>query len=218
MPATDTNVKNLSAFKSDLGVNTAIEFLNALDRNGAFTLTAFDKTGRPSSHTFRGEPKRDAKITSWLKQHYFTSDIYYHVNEPTDDAPHNKLTKADVGSIRALHLDVDPEEGHELAAERVRLRSAMDGLTDELGDDLTPTMIVDSGGGFQAIWKLPEKLDATPDNIATAEALNMSLLRKFGGDRGTFNVDRLMRLPGTINHARAKKNRAAPFGRPKSSI
>ena len=212
MPSNSANVKNIYEFKSELGVNTALEFLNALDGEGAFTLTAIDKTGRTASHTFQGGPKRDAKIESWLRQHYHTSDIYYHVGEPTATAPHNKLGKADVGMLRALHLDIDPQEGQDLDAERARLRALLLDLTEDFSDDATPTAIVDSGGGFQALWKLPEKLAATPENIARIEALNVSLIQKFGGDQGTHNVDRLMRLPGTINHARAKKKLAQ--GRP----
>ncbi len=63
-----------------------------------------------------------------------------------------------------------------------------------------PSIIVFSGGGYQAYWKLKEPLEINGD-IAKAEdakRYNMQLERIFKAD-SCHNIDRIMRLPGTIN-------------------
>jgi hypothetical protein len=205
-------VKSQQAFDSKQGVSEALEFLSALDPTGAFNLTAFDANGTPSAINFAPGVKRNARITSWLQQHFYTHDIYYHVAAPAMGAPNKKLSKADLGELRALHVDIDPRQGFGREEERARLRKIADDFANQAktGETGAPAFVIDSGGGFQAIWKLREKLEATPDNIAQVEALNLALVQKFGGDRGTQNADRLMRLPGTINHARGKKKQGRP--------
>ena len=59
---------------------------------------------------------------------------------------------------------------------------------------------------MQALWALSDPLDIDSDvSITEAEAFNRALIRQFGGDAGTHNIDRLLRLPGTVNLPDAKK-------------
>ena len=60
-----------------------------------------------------------------------------------------------------------------------------------------------SGGGYQAFWTLREPAG----DLARVERINAELARRLGGDR-CHNVDRVMRLPGTINVPHAKKRKA----------
>src|SRR5690606_10536691 len=62
-----------------------------------------------------------------------------------------------------------------------------------------PTLIIDSGGGMQALWALQD--EASQEQI---ERVNRAIAQRFGGGN-CWNVDRLMRLPGTINYPGAKK-------------
>ena len=64
-------------------------------------------------------------------------------------------------------------------------------------------MLLISGGGYQAFWKLDEPLY----DFEKAEAINRGLALAVGAD-DCFNIDRIMRLPGTINWPNAKKREA----------
>lgn len=69
-----------------------------------------------------------------------------------------------------------------------------------------PTLIVFSGGGYQAYWKLTEPLMVDGD-MATAEDLkryNLQIERVLGADN-CHDISRIMRLPGTVNVPDAKK-------------
>ena len=56
-------------------------------------------------------------------------------------------------------------------------------------------MIIMSGRGHQGFWRLHED-DWTQDEV---ETVNRTLIDLLGGDRSTYNADRVMRLPGTVN-------------------
>ena len=66
-----------------------------------------------------------------------------------------------------------------------------------------PTVTVFSGGGFQAFWALGEPTE----DLHRVERLNAALAHQLGGDN-CHNIDRIMRLPGTINVPNAKKRKA----------
>jgi hypothetical protein len=62
-------------------------------------------------------------------------------------------------------------------------------------------MKVISGGGLHLYWTLdwPWPL-ATAAQIAEYEAVNKGLQQRLKADPGTWNADRILRLPGTIWH------------------
>jgi hypothetical protein len=71
-----------------------------------------------------------------------------------------------------------------------------------------PTLTIDSGGGLQLIWHLKPAIPAE-DNIERAEGIGRTIATRYGGDN-TWNADRIMRLPGTVNvptAAKAKQGR-----------
>ena len=68
-----------------------------------------------------------------------------------------------------------------------------------------PTWIVHSGNGVQMGWDLIEPLPMKEKaNLELIENINVTLIRRFGGDPGT-HVDRLLRAPGTLNRPDWKK-------------
>lgn len=74
---------------------------------------------------------------------------------------------------------------------------------------MQPSIVVDSGGGYQVLWK---HADPTPINgdarlAAQVETYNRALARHLDGDIACANVDRLLRLPGTINFPNEKKRK-----------
>jgi hypothetical protein len=70
-----------------------------------------------------------------------------------------------------------------------------------------PTMTIMTGGGFQPIWMFAASLPATAENLRRAEALGKRIAELTGGDP-VQNVDRILRLPFTINRPDQKKRDA----------
>ena len=66
---------------------------------------------------------------------------------------------------------------------------------------------------MQCLWRIrnPVLIDSA-DMIADCEARNRGLLNAFADDetevQGTWNIDRILRIPGTINLPNAKKRAA----------
>ena len=57
-----------------------------------------------------------------------------------------------------------------------------------------PSIIIDTGNGYQAFWYLRDTLPGTPENIAKVEAVSKRLAADLGGD-ACHDVAHLMRLP-----------------------
>jgi putative DNA primase/helicase len=69
-----------------------------------------------------------------------------------------------------------------------------------------PSVVVDSGGGYQCFWRLETSV-AVNGNYAELEMWNRRLEADLGGD-ACRNLDRIMRVPGTINIPNKKKRDA----------
>ena len=67
--------------------------------------------------------------------------------------------------------------------------------------DPSPSIVVDSGGGFHAYWLLGEPfyLDTDADR-ERARRLQAAWVTYTGGDQGAKDMARILRLPGTYNH------------------
>lgn len=182
----------------------AIEFLEKWNSKGPWVLTSIstDRKGIMTS-TFSASEKVD--MLTWLNKYNGDRNIYFHVNTTKGNLK-SKANKEDIASAEWLHVDIDPAEGQDLAEERTR---ALSSLTDRLPKGIPdPTAIVFSGGGFQAFWRLkqPFIIDGEVSKAEEFELYNRRLEQIFGGDH-CHNVDRIMRLPGTINVPDAKKRK-----------
>lgn len=129
----------------------------------------------------------------WARQQNAAGrNIYFTVNlvRPGLD---KKPTKADIIGVRCAHVDVDPPKvGNWDKAE------ALAGILTRGA----PSVVIDSGNGWQALWWLNQVTD-----IATVEQINQGIQEAFAADH-CWNVDRLLRLPGTVNYPDAKKKAA----------
>jgi len=122
-------------------------------------------------------------------------NVYFTANEPT---PHcgDKPTKSQITRLRTVFVDIDPpKDGEPFDKAAVVATVQRD----------TPTFVIDSGNGVQAFWRLADPVDATPENVAACETSNRALVDRYGGDPAATNVDRLMRLPGTVNWPNGRK-------------
>lgn len=134
-------------------------------------------------------PSEVSAAEEWIEARQGSAGLYYHIGELRPDVRNWKATKADVACVLHLHADIDVADEATLQ----RIRSFVP----------APTVIVFSGGGFQPIWTLREP---TTD-FDRVERINMAIAQALGGDH-CHNVDRLLRLPGTINMPKAKKRSA----------
>ena len=133
----------------------------------------------------------------------------------------SKAAKTDIAAIEYLLADLDPKKDETPEAAKTRFLSALDELKPE------PTAIIDSGNGIQVLLKLAEPIMLAEPVIATnakgksekvfpAETAALitdvenrvkTLMETLGSVAGTQNIDRILRLPGTINLPNAKKLR-----------
>lgn len=178
--------------------NVAAAFLQWLDPVGTHNLVAIHpETMAIEARTF---PAQDhAGIAPWVEARAGRVNIYYTANEVRPDLGDRKPSKADVVAVRAIYTDVDPMPSIDLEAERARIVAKL--RTDA---PLPFAAVIDSGGGFQALAVLADKLAATPDTVAWAETHGRGLAYALGGDT-IQNVERLLRLPGPDNLPDSKK-------------
>lgn len=178
----------------------SIAFLKSLDPDGWHNLVAFDpQTEKPKQgRTFA--PVQWAEIKAWLELFRPNSNIYYSLNEPKAGAPHGKLSKADITNIRALGADIDPDDSSDFEIEQIRISARAESVR---SSPIAPTIEVNSGSGLQLIWQLSAKMPADESRFAV-ENQGRGLARWLSAD-AVQNVDRLLRLPGTINYPTPKK-------------
>ena len=131
-----------------------------------------------------------ARLKGWIenfnRRGYGT---YFTVNQVRDDLSDQKPKKSEIDSALGLHVDVDQLD--DSTFEKI-LRFVPN-----------PTAMLNSGGGYQAFWRF----DETVTDFEHVEALNKSIAKQLGGD-ACHNIDRLMRVPGTINWPNARKRKA----------
>ncbi len=180
-------------------VSASLEFVAALPQE-IVNLVAInpDAEGLHGITRPKGHPDLETFVRRWNGRH----NLYFSANEPRADAPDTKLTKAHIAKIRFIFADLDAGKGEDFGAGRERLKRIASALTAH--PIAGATFVIDSGGGFQPFWQLAAPMDATPANIALAEAQGRGVALALGGDN-TFDVNRIMRLPGTVNLPDAKK-------------
>lgn len=153
----------------------AVEFLKTLQPEGPWHLVAI------SDNIISGRSFQNVGLlTQWIDKLQGNSNIYFHVNQLRRAPRKGKAAKGDVQAALYLHVDIDNPRDETV----VRLRAYRP----------APTIIVNSGGGFQAFWKLMRP----SFELEQVEARNKEIAAHLGGDN-CHNIDRIMRLPGTIN-------------------
>lgn len=185
--------------EGDLGAS--VDFLVWLRPEGPWTLTAIPpEGGRTKTESFTsGEIER---LKSWVSNLCGKQNIYFMVNSSRTYL-NSKAKKEDVEAVEFLHVDIDPRKGYDIETERASALERLENFNPP------PSAIIDSGGGYQGFWRLDESLyvggDLTQAN--EAESYNQQLEILLGGD-ACHNVDRIMRLPGTVNIPNEKKRKA----------
>ena len=120
--------------------------------------------------------------------------IYFQVNPDRRNPAgiRSKAAKTDIAEARWLHCDLDTyKDGQDAMAKLQHVAPA------------PPTVVTSSGHGVQAFWRLRQPVGPRTD-IESVEDRNRWLARELGGD-STFDVCRIVRLPGCINWPNQRK-------------
>jgi Family of unknown function (DUF5906) len=175
----------------------AVAFLKARGSTATCSCVWIDAAGKKGlfeTATFKlFEQVGIDKITAWINERQGRANLYYSVNTLLH-AMTKKAEREDLKDLVSLHVDLDPRQGEDQDAAQARIIKQLEGL------EKPPTWIINSGGGVQGIWDLTAPVPINGD-LAIAEDLkmyNVQIERDLGGDH-CHNVDRIMRLPGTIN-------------------
>jgi archaellum biogenesis ATPase FlaH len=168
----------------------AFKYLKLLRPEGFINVVAID----PVSGNVSGITRKSnsPEILAFIKKNNGTKNLYYMVNEPFEDAPDNKLSKKHVKNVYGLYIDADPIKDKSFSEERERLAIFAKQLNDS--ESFPATFVIDSGGGYQALWMLEKPIK--PDEIV--EQYGRGLAYKYNTD-AVQNLDRIMRLPYTWN-------------------
>jgi hypothetical protein len=178
--------------------STAVEFLSHLRPVGrVFVLTAIPaEGGATTTRTFTDLEEARQFIIRYNDRRY---NIYY-TSALCAAAMNSKPRKTDISAACYLHVDVDP--GPSETPEQCKAR-----MLAKIKDfQPAPTFIIDSGNGLQFLWELEAPVEITSQDVCgDIEARNRALARALGGDLSAFNIDRILRVPGTRNYPNKKK-------------
>jgi hypothetical protein len=180
----------------------AVEFLKAFHPEGPWVLTCIDQDKKAIlTQTFG--PSSEQAAAEWIDRYNGHRNCYFSVN-PTTRPLTKKAEREDILRVDYLHVDLDPRAGEDIQFERERILKL---LRDPRGLP-PPTWIVFSGGGYQGFWKLEEPIEIGGDLAKAEDAKrhNINIELTLGGDN-THNIDRIMRIPGTMNIPDARKRK-----------
>lgn len=131
--------------------------------------------------------------TNWAVDQNMQGRGVYYTGNRCHAGVTTKPNKHDIRKARFVYVDIDPpKDGSPFDKAGV--------VSELLSCGTPPSVIVDTGNGIQALWLLTEG----SEDFDRVEAINRSIASHWGGDN-CHNIDRLLRLPGTVNHPNKKK-------------
>jgi len=105
--------------------------------------------------------------------------------------------KVNLLALTAAFADVDVgKAGHKGA---VKYQTKDEALAAIEAFPLRPSLVIDSGGGFQPYWLFREAVPLTQEIITRLEGINRGLAQALGADLAATDAARILRLPGTFN-------------------
>ena len=120
-------------------------------------------------------------------------DVYFGVNPRTG----NGGKKENVHYLSAFHAEIDYGViGHKKESPNTTYEEALN-IIQSFNPE--PTVIIHSGGGFHCYWVLCNPVKVSDSGVDVLESINKSLSQKLGGDPGTHDISRVLRIPGTFN-------------------
>lgn len=176
----------------------AISFLSQFHADRAWTLHAVSPEKRGFETATFG-PDNRAAAEKWLNARNGKKNIYFNVNVSRVEG--KKGLKEDVAAMVAIHADLD-------AAATDNLTQAKEEMLGQIREyPKQPTWIIDSGGGYWVFFTLKNPMETAGEVeiIEDYERYNIGLQEAFGDGDDCHNLDRIARLPGTVNIPDQKK-------------
>jgi len=186
-----TIIKNKEVFISTAELFMNCIFSSALQNGyGDIEIRVFPK-GQPPGQYFYHSSKEASEIAYNLCNSGV--DVYFGVNPRTGQ----RGKKENVHYITTFHAEVDyGSDGHKKKPEYNNYEDAIKAVTKF---KLQPTLINISGGGLHCYWVLETPVDVDSVGIESLESINKTLIADLGGDTGTHDISRVLRVPGTYN-------------------
>lgn len=164
-----------------------------LDQLGPTTLCALEPDTGVSRGCWLDRENLD-HTCKWVEKHNADGfNIYFTLNLPKPGLA-KKPSKAEITALRGLPADIDAKHGRSLADAFALVGNVQ----------ARPNLIIATGGGFQPIWMFPERLPANAKNVGRVEAAGKRLVKVTGSDP-IQNIDRILRMPFTMNFPNKKK-------------
>ncbi len=172
----------------EAGLNWVLSFI------GPTTVVAIKPDG-PATAAYLEELTL-IKVASWAKsKNGAGANLYFQVNQPQPGLA-KKASRSEIIAIRAAAwLDLDAKDGRTMA----QALAAIEALPIP-----PPSVIIASGGGYQPIWLLDRPVPTSLEIVRELGALGKQLEQRTGSD-AVSNIDRILRLPFTMNYPNAKK-------------
>ena len=174
-------------------ITTATEFFNTLFNSvlknnlGDIEIRTFKP---PSQHFFSSEEEAAEKAYDLCTKGI---DVYFGVNPRADKGG----KKENVRWLGVFHSEVDyGTAGHKKSPNHQTYDEVLNLIRSFRPE---PTLIVHSGGGFHCYWVLQNPLNVNEYGVEALETINKNLSLKLGGDAGTQDVSRVLRVSGTHN-------------------
>jgi len=187
---------NTKSIDKNSFITTASDFFNeifqpAFNGNyGNIEIRTFPKGQAPQQYFFKSETEAAERAYQLFQQGI---DVYFGINPRIG----NGGKKENVQYLSAFHAEIDyGSVGHKKPCPHQSYDEALNAIQTF---SMEPTIINHSGGGFHCYWVLSNPIKVIDAGISTLENINKALASALGGDPGTHNIDRVLRVPGTFN-------------------
>lgn len=175
----------------------AVRFLEWHSPGGPWPITTIipDDSRTPTKWLYTA-----ADVVSFVEANSGRTNIFYTVGTVRTGVT-KKPSKSDIVSTKHLHADIDPPKDQPPADPEKWVADTLAQIK-ECSTVPRPSYIGRSGNGLHLLWKLDGEefnIGGADGQIEAIEAYNRGIMLALGADKATINVDRLLRLPGTIN-------------------
>jgi putative DNA primase/helicase len=149
------------------------------------------RTFKPATQKFfKSEPEAANHAYQLLQQNI---DVYFGINPRIGDGGR----KENISFVSAFHAEIDyGKTGHKKESPSKTYEEALNTIQ---SFNPEPTIVIHSGGGFHCYWVLSNPVKVSDIGIDILESINKTLSQKLGGDSGTHDISRVLRIPGTFN-------------------